>query len=139
MEGLRNLNKVILVGRLTQTPELRYTPKGVAVARLNIAVNQKRNKKTESFFIDVIALNKLAEFCSQYFHKGKGIYIEGSLSMKKWTADDKTSKTKIEVIADRVSFLEGGEETQPSNESEQTPIINNKEGANFLDDEEIPF
>ncbi|HPG32114.1 MAG TPA: single-stranded DNA-binding protein, partial [bacterium] len=100
MEGLKNFNKVILVGRLTQTPELRYTPKGAAVARMNIAVNQKRNKKTETLFIDVIALNKLAEFCSQYFKKGKGIYIEGGLSMKKWTAEDKTEKTKIEVLAD---------------------------------------
>lgn len=149
-EGLRNLNKVILVGRLTHSPDLKYTPKGNAVTRLNIAVNTKRRGKQEdTLFIDIIAWNKLAEFSAQYFKKGKGIYVEGSLSMRKWKPDDSELRTKIEVVADKISFLDsfGGadDETQNSSNDRQLPD-SDAGGSSFsaadsglLNENDIPF
>ncbi|MBP7652651.1 single-stranded DNA-binding protein [Candidatus Dependentiae bacterium] len=144
MEGLFNLNKVILVGRLTKSPELRYTPKGVAVAHFNLAINNnRRNRKNETLFIDVVAWNKLAEFCAQYFQKGKGIYLEGSLSIKKWQSEDKITKTKIEIVADKISFLEGFENNQADNSVKQPDtvkhIVPEYDDTGCAEEDSIPF
>jgi len=106
MEGLCNYNKVILVGRLTHSPELKYTSKGIPLTRFNLAVNSKNNKTDETLFIDVVTWNKTAEFCAQYFKKGKGVCVEGYLSMRKWKIGKDEVRTKIEVVADKLSFLE---------------------------------
>jgi len=150
-EGLKNLNKVILIGRLTHTPELKYTPKGAAVTRFCIAVNtRRRNKIEETLFIDVVAWNKLAEFCAQYFKKGKGIYVEGSLTMHKWQSkEDNSQRTKIEVLAEKISFLDTFGAIDENSESVKNtgtadnvqPLTAAENSGDIVDGEEedIPF
>jgi len=143
MEGLRNYNKVILVGRLTHSPELRYTPKGAPVVRFNLAVNHKKNKRDEALFIDIVAWNKLAEFCAQYFQKGKGIYVEGYLSLRKWQSDDNSQRSKIEVIAEKLSFLEGystaGEDADSAESMKSVGIASPARFEDETTEESIPF
>jgi len=111
---MASFNKVFLMGNLTKDPELRYTPQGMAVANLRMAVNRKyRNKnqelKEEVCFITAVVWNKQAETCNQYLHKGSPLFVEGILQSRSW--DDATSGQKrsvIEVRAERVQFLGSG-------------------------------
>lgn len=102
-----DINRVVLVGRLSNDVELRYTPSGVAVARFGIAVGgrpSKDGKDTVSFF-SVTVWNKAAETASQYLSKGKQIAVDGRLEQRTWTAQDGTRRSVVEVIAERVEFL----------------------------------
>ena len=112
---MASFNKIILMGNLTRDPELRYTPKGTAVAKLGLAVN--RTWKTETgetkedvLFIDVEAFSRQAETIGQYLKKGSPILVEGRLRMDTW--DDKQTnqkRTKILVTAENVRFLGSGQ------------------------------
>jgi single-strand DNA-binding protein len=115
---MASFNKVILVGNLTRDPELRYTPKGTAVAKVGLAVNrvwttESGEKKEEVTFVDVDIFGRTAENVSQYMRKGRPILIEGRLKLDQW--DDKATgqkRSKLGVIAETVQFLgspgEGG-------------------------------
>ena len=107
---MASLNRVFLMGNLTRDPELRYTPGGVAVASLGLAVNTTFTKAgaseptTETCFVRVVAWGRQAETCNQYLKKGRPVFIEGRLIYRSWEQDGKTRST-IEVRADRVQFL----------------------------------
>ena len=107
---MANFNKVFLMGNLTKDPELRYTPQGIAVLNLRLAVNRKfRNKdqelKEETCFITAVVWNKQAETCNQYLHKGSGIFVEGRLQSRSWEDASGQKRNVIEVKAERVQFL----------------------------------
>src|SRR2546430_5451856 len=112
---MASFNKVILMGNLTRDPELRYTPKGTAVARIGLAVNrvwrtETGETKEDVLFIDVEAFSRQAETVGQYLKKGSPILVEGRLRMDTW--DDKQTnqkKTKILVTAESVRFLGSGQ------------------------------
>ena len=99
------LNKIILIGRLTRDPELKYTPGGHAVANFTLAVNRKFNRD-ETDFIDVVAWKGLAENCANYLSKGRLTAVEGRLQIRSYEANDGTKRKVAEVIADDVRFLE---------------------------------
>lgn len=102
------MNKIILIGRLTDDPSLKYTKNGKAVARMTVAVDRKyKNKDNEkqTDFIPVIAWGKLAETVSQYMRKGKLIGVEGTLNIRSYEQDSIT-KWIAETIADDIEFLE---------------------------------
>jgi len=109
-------NKVIMVGNLTQDPELRYTASGTAVANLRIAVGSKYRSgdeyKEETLFIDVVVWGKQGESCSQYLSKGRQVLVEGRLQERQWESDGQ-KRRKTEIVANTVRFLgrkgEGGE------------------------------
>jgi len=115
---MASFNKVILVGNLTRDPELRYTPKGTAIAKIGVAVNrvwtnEAGEKKEEVTFVDVDVFGRTAENVGQYMRKGRPILIEGRLRLDQW--DDKQTgqkKSKLGVVAETVQFLgspgEGG-------------------------------
>lgn len=104
------LNKVILMGRLTRDPELRYTSNSsTAVARYSIAIQRsfsKQGAEREVDFINIVAWGKAAEFVSQYFKKGKMIVVIGRLQTSKWTDKDGQSRSTMEVIAEEQQFGE---------------------------------
>jgi len=108
---MASLNKVLLIGNLTKDPELRYTPNGIAVVNLRIAVNRRfRDRasgelKEETCFITVTAWDKQAEACNQYLKKGSPIFVEGTLQSRSWEANDGQKRSTIEVRAERVQFL----------------------------------
>jgi single-strand DNA-binding protein len=108
---MASFNKVILVGNLTRDPELRYTPKGTAIAKIGVAVNrvwtnEAGEKKEEVTFVDVDVFGRTAENVGQYMRKGRPILIEGRLRLDQW--DDKQTgqkKSRLGVVAETVQFL----------------------------------
>ena len=109
---MANFNKVIVAGNLTRDPELRYTPKGTAVARITLAVNRNYatetgEKKEEVSFVDVDIWGRQAEIISQYMKKGRPLLVEGRLKQDSW--EDKTTKqkqSKLKVVLESFSFID---------------------------------
>lgn len=106
-----SVNKVILVGRLGQNPEVRYTPSGAAVANFNIATNEswmdksgQKQERTE--WHRIVVWGKTAENCNQYLTKGKQVYVEGRLQTRQWQDKDGQTKYTTEVQAQTVQFLD---------------------------------
>ncbi len=111
---MANFNKVILAGNLTRDPELRYTPKGLAIAKIGLAINRKwrtesGEMKDETTFVDVDAFGKTAETIGQYLKKGRPILVEGRLRYETW--DDKSTgakRSKLGVVMDSFQFMDSG-------------------------------
>jgi len=107
---MANLNKVFLIGNLTRDPELRYTPAGVAVSNLGVAVNRRFRDKTGELkedvcFLTVTVWDKQAEACCQYLRKGSPVFVEGVLQSRSWETNDGQKRSTIDVRAERVQFL----------------------------------
>ncbi|MGH8093897.1 MAG: single-stranded DNA-binding protein [Chthoniobacterales bacterium] len=154
---MASYNKVFLLGNLTRDPEVRYTPKGSAVADLGIAVNRQYTldtgeKREEVIFVDVTFWGRTAEVAGEYLKKGRSVFIEGRLQLDTW--DDKQSgqkRSKLKVIGEGMQMLGGrpGGSTA-GDESEEVP--RGRAGGNARstpppkgaapaepDDDEIPF
>lgn len=99
------LNRIILIGRLTRDPELRYTPNGTAVAKFTLAINRKFNKE-ETDFIDIVTWRGLAENCANYLGKGRLAAVEGRLQIRTYETQEGQKRKVAEVIADDVRFLD---------------------------------
>lgn len=103
------LNRVILIGRLTRDPELRYTPAGVAVTQFTIAVDRPfsgSNGEREADFIPVVTWRQLAETCANYLRKGRLTAVEGRIQVRNYENNEGKRVYVTEVIADNVRFLE---------------------------------
>lgn len=102
------LNRVILIGRLTADPELRYTPSGLPVASFRLAVDRGKNQagEKETDFINIIAWRQRAEFAANYLNKGRLIAVEGRLQIRQWTTNDGQRRSTAEVVCDRLQPLE---------------------------------
>src|SRR5512141_607462 len=111
---MASFNKVILAGNLTRDPELRYTPKGQAVARLTLAVSRTWKSETgetkeEVAFVDIDAWGRQAEVISQYMKKGRPLLVEGRLRLDQW--EDKNThqkQSKLKVVLESFSFIDSG-------------------------------
>src|ERR1043166_8033959 len=110
--SMANFNKVILAGNLTRDPELRYTPKGTAIAKLGLAINRTwKNEagetKEEVTFVDVDSFGRQAEVIAQYVKKGRPLLVEGRLKLDQW--EDKNThqkQSKLRVVLESFSFLD---------------------------------
>lgn len=103
------LNRVVLIGRLTKDPELRYTPNGVAVTQFTLAVDRQfsnQQGEREADFIPVVTWNKLAETCANYLRKGRLAAAEGRIQVRNYENNEGKRVYITEVIADNVRFLE---------------------------------
>lgn len=103
------INRVILIGRLTKDPELRYTPSGVAVTQFTLAVNrpyQNQQGEREADFINIVTWRQLAETCANYLRKGRLTGIEGRLQVRNYENNEGKKVYVTEVVADNVQFLE---------------------------------
>jgi single-strand DNA-binding protein len=111
---MANFNKVILAGNLTRDPELRYTPKGTAVAKIGLAINRSwktdtGEMKEEVTFVDVDAFGRQAETIGQYFKKGRPILIEGRLKYDTWEDKQTNQKrSRLGVVLEGFQFLDSG-------------------------------
>ncbi|MCK4325568.1 single-stranded DNA-binding protein [bacterium] len=108
---MANLNSVFLIGRLTRDPELRYVPSGKAVANLNLATSQvfttqAGERKEDVCFVRITVWGKQAENCSQYLSKGSQIFVEGRLRSSSWETESGEKRSRMEVVARRVQFLD---------------------------------
>lgn len=102
-------NKVVLVGRLTKDPELRYTNSGIPVASYTLAVNRtfkSASGEKETDFINIVCWRKLAEISAKYLKKGRLALIEGRIQTRKYQAQDGSQRTAFEVLADNMQMLE---------------------------------
>ena len=103
------LNRVILIGRLTKDPELRYTPSGVAVTQFTLAVDRpfsSQQGEKEADFIPVVTWRQLAETCANYLRKGRLTAVEGRIQVRNYDNNEGKRVYVTEVIADNVRFLE---------------------------------
>jgi single-strand DNA-binding protein len=106
------LNRVLITGNLTQDPEVRYIPSGAAVANLRLASNRRYKDvtsgewKDDTCYVNVVAWRQLAERCGDSLHKGSPVLVEGRLQSRSWEADDGQRRSTIEIVADRIQFLE---------------------------------
>lgn len=106
-----DLNKAMIIGRLTRDPELRNTPKGKPVATLSLATNRiwidaNSQKQKQVEFHNVVMWGKLAEICSQYLRKGGKIYVEGRLQTREWTGQDAVKRYRTEIIGENMIMLD---------------------------------
>ena len=145
---LHQLNDVKLVGRLTRDPELKFTGKGQAVCRIDLAVNRRYKDtmgtwKDDTSFIPVVVWREAAQRCSDFLKKGSPVYVDGRLKSRTWETKEGQKRTSIEVNALRIQFLakmndvssepvEGG--SSAHGEGSEEPV-----GAESPVEEEIPF
>jgi len=112
---MANLNKVMLIGNLTRDPEIKYTPKGTAIADIGLAVNrnyttESGEKREETTFVDVTLWGRVAEIVGEYCKKGRPLFVEGRLQLDTW--DDKQTgqkRSKLKVVGDNIQLLGGRE------------------------------
>lgn len=105
-----DLNKAMIIGRLTRDPETRTTASGQTVTSFSIATNfqwkgKDGNAQKQVEYHNIVAWRKLAEICAQYLKKGKQVYVEGRLQTRSWDAQDGTKKNRTEIVADNVIML----------------------------------
>ncbi|MFN3483951.1 MAG: single-stranded DNA-binding protein [Planctomycetota bacterium] len=115
---MANFNSVVVVGRLTRDPELRYTPSGAPVCSFSIATSRRYVKEDggraeATTFLDVDVWRRMAEICKQFLRKGREVLVLGSLRQSRWK-DPKTqeSRSKIRIVAQQVQFLGGRREVK---------------------------
>jgi len=122
-----DINKILITGRLTQDPELKYTPTGSAVCEMRIASGRSYvdktsgDRKEDTVFINVSAWGKTAEFCHEYMRKGSGVYVEGRLKHDSWKDKDGNNRERISIYADKVQFGETKAEAQARTERGGSP------------------
>ncbi len=131
------LNRVILIGRLTRDPELRYTTNGKPVVRFTLAVDRQRAPQGErsTDFIDIVAWEKLAETVHNYLNKGRLAAVQGRLQVRSYEAKDGQRRRVWEVVADQVSFLD----RPPSEEAAHDPFLAPDAVPEDGQEEDVPF
>lgn len=134
------LNRIILIGRLTRDPELRYVPSGQPVAGFTLAVdrpfvNQQGERATD--FIDIVAWRKLAEQVTQHLSKGRLVAVEGRLQIRSYETQDGQKRKVAEVVADAVRFLDRkGTISSPEPASPETAEVGTEAAG---PQEDVPF
>ena len=145
-----DLNKVMLIGRMTKAPDARTTPTGQSVASFSVATNlrwkdQQGQMQERGEFHNIVAWRKLADICKQYLHKGSKVYIEGRLQTRSWQDPQGVTKYRTEVVADNMIMLDskgsgggGGSASFPTEApaTDATPAATNDEEIKV---ENIPF
>ena len=106
-----SLNKVTIIGNVGNEPEMRFTPNGKPVTSFSVATNwvyttPEGERKQETEWFSVVAWNRLAEQCNQFLAKGRLVYAEGRLHTRSWEGQDGQPHSRMEVIANRVIFLD---------------------------------
>lgn len=123
------LNQIVIMGRLTEAPELKTTNSGVSVCKVNLAVerNHKSGEEKQTDFFTVIAWRGTAEFMCNYMDKGQLIAVQGSMESRKWQDKDGNNRTAWEVVASNVYFAEGKKKQEEP--AEENPYQKYKEKA----------
>lgn len=151
----RSVNQVILMGNLTRDPELRQTPSGQSVVSFSLALNRAYKDQSGDWqeatdYIDVVAWGPLAERVSQYMSKGRRCLVQGRLQSRSWEQDGQ-KRSKVEVLANDVTFLdgrgEGGEGSSAGGAPAASTTSNKKKKDDVIEDvgdepinlDDIPF
>ena len=135
---MASLNKVMIIGNLGSEPEMRFTPNGTPVTSFSVATNRvyttaEGERKEETEWFAVVTWAKLAEQCNQFLTKGRLVYAEGRLRTHTWESQDGQKRSRTEIVADRVTFLDK-QATAPLPEEKVE-----EGGGDELEPEDIPF
>ena len=140
------LNRAIIMGRLTDNPELRHTSSNIPVTTFTLAVerNFRSGDERVTDFLDVVAWRNTAEFVSKYFTKGQMACVEGSIQVRSYTDRDGNKRRAWEVVADQVYFGDGRRDgASRAADTAQAPVINNAGSDDFTqfddDGDDLPF
>ena len=138
------MNKVILVGRLTKEPEVRYTPTGKAVASCTLAVNRgftTKDNAQEADFIPIVVWGNSAEFCGNNLNKGSKVLVDGRLQVRSYDAKDGSKRYVTEVIANNLEALERrqGASVAKSEDKDQVQDVVQSFGSDVDLNDEVPF
>jgi single-strand DNA-binding protein len=138
------LNRVVLIGRLTKDPELRYTPTGIAVTTFTLAVDRNfknTNGERDTDFIPCVAYRQLAELCANYLAKGKMASVDGRLQVRSFEGQDGQRRWVTEVIAENIQFLSPKDHTEASNGGAERSYAGDMSniGHEVSLDDDIPF
>lgn len=131
------MNKVIIVGRLTRDPELRYTPAGKAVATFSVAVDTGFGENKRTDFVPVISWEKLAELCSNNLTRGRRILVEGRLQIRDYEKDGQRRRS-ADVVAQNIEFLDNKHNSSTTASSASGYDVSSF-GTGVFPEEEIPF
>ena len=155
---MASLNRVFLIGNVVRDPEVRYTPKGMAVSDLRLAVSRQYKTadgqpKDETCYLDVVVWGRQAETCGEYLKKGSPVLIEGRLQQDEWEKEGQKFN-RLRVVAERVQFLSGPRGAQFRDtaggvaESAAAPEVSDKPAAEETppptagtgeDEDDLPF
>ncbi|HLC44221.1 MAG: hypothetical protein A2722_00155 [Candidatus Doudnabacteria bacterium RIFCSPHIGHO2_01_FULL_50_11] len=150
-----DLNKAIIVGRLTADPDARTTPTGINVTSFSVATNfvyknQEGQKVEQVEYHNIVVWRKLAEIAAQYLKRGRRVLIEGRLQTRSWEANDGSKRQRTEIVADNLILLD----SRPSASAEASlastttaaepdtapqPAVADKKGEDDISVEDIPF
>lgn len=148
------MNKVVLIGRLTKDPELRYTQGGTAVANFTLAVNRRfanQSGEREADFVNCVAWQKAAEFVANYFHKGQQMALEGRLQVSSYDGNDGQRRWKTEIVAEHIEFCGSKANGSNGNTNGSAGSANTGNGSSssdpqlgwgeevVFDDQDLPF
>ncbi|WP_058486060.1 single-stranded DNA-binding protein [Defluviitalea phaphyphila] len=146
------MNKVILMGRLTRDPEIRYSQgaEPIAVTRYTLAVNRRyrREGEPDADFINIVAFGKSGEFAEKYFKKGQMVAVVGRLQVSSWEDQEGKRRWSTDVIAEEQHFAESkasfaAHQNNAPSQNQTTPLQNHPEGFypidENLEDEDLPF
>ena len=141
---MAGINKVIIVGRLGQDPEVKTVAGGNTVARLNVATSENWNDKSgqkqeRTEWHRVVVWGKLAELCGKYLSKGRQVYVEGRLQTRSWEDQQGQKKYTTEIVASTVQFLGAGQGAGAGSGMDHGDDQNFPEPSFDNADEEIPF
>ena len=137
-----SLNKVTVIGNVGSDPEMRFTPNGKPVTTFSVATNwayttPEGERKQETEWFNIVAWNRLAEQCNQFLAKGRLVYADGRLQTRSWEGQDGQQHSRVEVIANRVVFLDRrSAEALPGGKVEEA---GGEAGGAELEPDDIPF
>lgn len=134
---MANYNKVILMGNLTRDPEKRYTDSGTCIVTLSLAVNRRvkrdNNWTDEASFFDIVVFGNSAENSAKFLTKGRPVLVDGELRQRRWEAQDGSKRSRVEVVANSVTFLGSG------GRGEAGATASDDDAPPPIDDDDIPF
>lgn len=135
------MNKVILIGRLTKDPELRYTESNIAVATFTLAVNKNHtnsNGEREADFINIVVWRKQAENVKDYLFKGSKVAIEGTIQTRSYEDNNGQKRYITEIIANSLEFLDSKKDSNSKQENDNNPFADFGQQI-AIDPDELPF
>ena len=140
-----SVNKVILLGRVGNDPEVKFMPSGNAVVNISIATNRKFKNQDSGAYEDktewhrVVFFNKPAETIGQYVKKGQQLYVEGRLQTRKWQDKDGIEKYSTDIISDNFTFVGSKSESLPDTPEKNDHSNKGLDSQDIIKDEDIPF
>lgn len=129
-------NKVILVGRLTRDPEVKYTQTGMVIASFTIAVDRFSNGKKEADFIPIVSFGKTAEACGNNISKGSKVLVDGRIQVRNYQDKNGQKKYVTEVIGNQVEFLDSRASMRTGEHLRDEDVLNEPE---IFPDDDVPF